>query len=358
MNSLKKLLAIALVLVMVFTLLTACGDKENDTDASNAGLFIDGKQVLDSDDIIMTVNGYEVPFDEYRYMYMFLDLNYFSQGDPTYWENYPDDFAYLNEVTSSYVIEANWGNLLADEYGITLTEEDLATVATYMDEQVAQFESEEEFEKALVESGMTRDLLTRLLQQEIMCNRVYEELFVKEGAPLAPSDDEIRRTLLNDYVRAQHLLISFDHFADLEGYEDYTEEQLKEAALELANNSLELINSGKANIYDLAQEIGDDPGMLKNEKGYLFTYGEMVKEFEESAFSLEVDQISGLVETTYGYHIIQRLDHDAYIVANADECRELVINAAFNNYVDEMLANAEVVYNENYDRMTVGSIQY
>lgn len=358
MNNFKKLLSIALVLVMSLTLFTACGDNEEDTETSGAGLYIDGEQVLDSDDIFMTVNGYEIPFDEYRYMYMFLDLNYFSQGDPTYWESYPDDFAYLNNVTASYVIEANWGNLLAQEYGITLNEEDLATVATYMDEQIAQFESEEEFEAALVESGMTRDLLARLLQQEIMCNRVYEELFTKEGAPLAPSDDEIRQALLNDYVRAQHLLISFDHFADLEGYEEYTEEQLKEAALELANNSLELINSGKGNIYDLAQEIGDDPGMLDNEEGYLFTYGEMVEEFEQTAFALEVDQISGLVETTYGYHIIQRLDHEAYIVANADECRELVINAKFNSYVDDMLANAEVVYNENYDLMTADSIQY
>lgn len=356
MNSLKKLFALILVLVMALTVFTACGKDEEEESIS--GLYIDGKQVLDSDDVFMTINGYEVPFDEYRYMYMFLDLNYFSKGDPTYWESYPDEFAYLNNVAASYVIEANWGNLLAQEHGITLTEEDLATVATYMDEQVAQFASEEEFEKALVESGMTKDLLRRLLEQEIMCNRVYEELYTKEGAPLAPSDDDIRKALLNDYVRAQHLLISFDHYADLEGYEEYTEEELKAAALELATNTLELINSGEGNIYDLAQELGDDPGMLKNEEGYFFTYGEMVKEFEDSAFSLEVGEISGLVETTHGYHIIQRLEQDAYIVSHADECRELVINAKFNSDIDKMLEEAKVEYNENYELMTIDSIQY
>lgn len=358
MNSLKKLLALVLVLVMALTVFTACGKEDENTENSIAGLYINGEMVLDSDDIFMTINGYEVPFDEYRYMYMYLDLNYFSQGDSSYWVSYPEDFAYLNNVTASYVLEANWGNLLAQEYGITLTEEDLATVDSYMNEQIAYFESEEAFEAALVESGMSRDLLRRLLQQEIMCNRVYEDLYATEGAPLAPSDEEIRQTLLNDYVRTQHLLISFDHFEDLEGYEEYTEEELKAAALELATNCLELINNGTATIYDLAQEIGDDPGMLDNEEGYLFTYDEMVEEFEEASFALEVGQISGIVETTYGYHIIQRLEHELYIVANSDECRELVINAKFNSDVDELLANAEVIYNENYDLMTSDSIQY
>ena len=119
MNSLKKLFALILVLVMALTVFTACGKDEEEESIS--GLYIDGKQVLDSDDVFMTINGYEVPFDEYRYMYMFLDLNYFSKGDPTYWESYPDEFAYLNNVAASYVIEANWGNLLAQEHGITLT---------------------------------------------------------------------------------------------------------------------------------------------------------------------------------------------------------------------------------------------
>ncbi len=358
MNSLKKLLAIALALVMAFMLFTACGDKEENIEEDKTGLYINGEMVLDSDDIMMTVNGYEIPFDEYRYMYLFLDSNYFSQGNPSYWESYPDDFAYLNEVTASYTVEVNWGNLLAAEYGITLNEEDLATVATYIDEQVAQFSSEEAFEEYLAEQGMSRDLLTRLLQQELICNRVYEELFTKEGAPLAPSDDVIRETLLNDYRRVHHVLISFDHFADLEGYEDYTEEQLKAAALDYANEVLLQIQNGEADVFELSQTVGDDPGMLENEEGYLFTYGEMVKEFEDSSFSLEVGEISGLVETSYGYHIIERLDHEAYIVANADECRELVINAAFNSYVDEMLANVEIVYNENYNLMTVDSIKY
>ena len=58
----------------------------------------------------------------------------------------------------------------------------------------------------------------------------------------------------------------------------------------------------------LAKEFSLDSGSAKRDGslGY-FGRGKMVKEFENSAFSLQTGQISELVKTQYGYHIIKRL---------------------------------------------------
>ncbi len=58
----------------------------------------------------------------------------------------------------------------------------------------------------------------------------------------------------------------------------------------------------------LAKELSVDSGSAKRDGnlGY-FGRGKMVKEFENSAFKLEIGQISEPVKTQYGYHVIKRL---------------------------------------------------
>ena len=55
----------------------------------------------------------------------------------------------------------------------------------------------------------------------------------------------------------------------------------------------------------LIAEYNEDPGAT--EAGYTFGPGEMVKEFEEASFALECGEISDVVKTEYGYHVIKRL---------------------------------------------------
>tara|TARA_B100001167_G_C16627942_1_gene238108 strand:- start:161 stop:439 length:279 start_codon:yes stop_codon:yes gene_type:complete len=58
----------------------------------------------------------------------------------------------------------------------------------------------------------------------------------------------------------------------------------------------------------LARELSTDSGSAKRDGNLgFFGRGKMVKEFETTAFSLQVGQISEPVKTQYGYHIIKRL---------------------------------------------------
>ena len=58
----------------------------------------------------------------------------------------------------------------------------------------------------------------------------------------------------------------------------------------------------------LIATYGEDPGMVGNPEGYTFVSGVMVPEFEYAVLGLEIGEISGLVPTTFGFHIIKRVE--------------------------------------------------
>jgi len=82
----------------------------------------------------------------------------------------------------------------------------------------------------------------------------------------------------------------------------------KEAAYERISEILQQLKSG-ADFAELAKKYSEDPGSAPKggDLGYV-KRGDFVKEFEEVAFKLEPGQISGIVETKFGYHIIQLID--------------------------------------------------
>ena len=87
----------------------------------------------------------------------------------------------------------------------------------------------------------------------------------------------------------------------------------------------------------VASQVSEDPGSKsKNgELGY-FGHGQMMKEFEDAAFALSPGQTSGLVKTSYGFHIIKVLDKKGASVANLEKARpdiakKLTQNEEFSN---------------------------
>jgi hypothetical protein len=87
--------------------------------------------------------------------------------------------------------------------------------------------------------------------------------------------------------------------------------------LEEAEEILRLLNEqvGSDNFIEFFREMmfehsEDEGGVFMFPDGYLFREGDMVSEFYEATASLEIGEVSGIVETMYGYHIILRLPID------------------------------------------------
>jgi peptidyl-prolyl cis-trans isomerase SurA len=85
-------------------------------------------------------------------------------------------------------------------------------------------------------------------------------------------------------------------------------EQFREAARIKAQELLDSLRAG-ADFEDLARRYSDDVGSARNGGNLgLARRGVFVKEFEETAFALEPDQLSSVVETQFGFHIIKLLE--------------------------------------------------
>lgn len=114
-------------------------------------------------------------------------------------------------------------------------------------------------------------------------------------------DSEIQKYYDENYagdISAKHILIKVKASDSDEGLSD-------EEALNKANDLISKLNDG-ADFSELAKENSDDTGSASNggDLGY-FNKGQMVKEFEDAAYSLGVNEYTKEpVKTTYGYHII------------------------------------------------------
>ncbi len=122
-----------------------------------------------------------------------------------------------------------------------------------------------------------------------------------------PTEAVLRRVYLNDQdkfrtperVQVRHILLKTTDKAGAEV------DKVKARAEEL----LKQIKGG-ADFAELARKNSDDPGSAPKggDLGWLVR-GQTVKPFEDAAFSLKPKEISGVVKTEYGYHILQVMDH-------------------------------------------------
>ncbi len=129
------------------------------------------------------------------------------------------------------------------------------------------------------------------------------ENYIKENLTSKEMKEYYENNIHGD-ISAKHILISF-------GYEDDDTDEVKEQAEKeakaKAEEIIEKIKKGE-DFSSLAKEYSDDEGSKENggDLGY-FNTGDMVEEFENAAYKLEVNEYTTTpVKTTYGYHIIMK----------------------------------------------------
>lgn len=103
-------------------------------------------------------------------------------------------------------------------------------------------------------------------------------------------------------VEASHVLIAYSGAMRA----DPSITRTKEEARQLATDLLAQVQAGSMTFEDAAIQFSDCPSGADGGALGQFGRGAMVPEFEDAAFALEVGEVSGVVETDFGYHIIKR----------------------------------------------------
>lgn len=119
------------------------------------------------------------------------------------------------------------------------------------------------------------------------------------GATAAPSTHDGK-------IRAAHLLVKHSGSRRPSSWREANITRSKEEARAIIDKYAERIRSGEISLSDLATSESDCTSARKRgDLGY-FGPGEMQKEFEDAVFALDKGQISGVVESPSGLHLIQR----------------------------------------------------
>jgi peptidyl-prolyl cis-trans isomerase D len=123
-----------------------------------------------------------------------------------------------------------------------------------------------------------------------------------------------------EQVKVSHILIK----TPLPGPDGKVDEKGVAEAQRRAEDLLKQVKSG-ANFEDLARKYSEDPGSAKQggSLGWIGR-GQTVPEFEKVAFSLPKGQISDLVKSSYGFHIIRIDDKQDAHVKSLDEVKSVI----------------------------------
>lgn len=204
-----------------------------------------------------------------------------------------DNYRYANEK-----VKVGFVKFTPDEFKETVPREKDA-ISTFFDEKKENYRVPEKIKIAYIKIG---------------AEKFSNEVTLEEEDLSAYYEDNLDMFTQEKQVKASHILFKTAPEA--------TDEEVKKIE-EKAASVLERAKKGE-DFAALATEFSEDTTKSKGgDLGY-FTQGRMVKEFEDAAFALEPGQISELVKTDYGYHIIKVEDKKERSVKTYEEARAQV----------------------------------
>lgn len=277
-------------------------------------------------------------------------IEYLKNIDPTYVpEEDTEDYTALeiNILDSLIVLEVleNY----AGKNNVTITQEEID--ASYKN-IVDSYESEKAFEADLADKKISKSFLQGQIEDQVLRDKIFADI-TKDVAVTDEEArqyyDENRETLfkVEEQVQVSHILIKFDV---AEG-EEVTDE-IKQQAYDEIMAVKDKIESGW-DFAELAKTYSDDTATAEKggDMGFI-TKGQTVEEFEKAAFALKVGEVSDIVETTFGYHIIKLTDRQEEYIQEFSEVDDSLKsyllsdkqNKVWEEFIYGLIAEMEIKY--------------
>ena len=203
-----------------------------------------------------------------------------------------------------------------------------------------------------MKNGLDKDVEVQKQLNLLRENLVAQEELKQIDSTIAISDADLKKAYdenKKDYeqVKAKHILIAFKGSpAAQKGKKELTDAEAKAKAESLRAE----IVAGKAKFEDVAKKESDDVESGKN-GGDLgaFARGQMVPEFEQAAFGAKVGDVTPVVKTQFGYHIIKVEEHSSTPFDQVKATLEKSVKQKkLRETLDALKDSAKPVYDEAY----------
>jgi len=243
-----------------------------------------------------------------------------------------------NDLERSQIKKQVLENLIARELlyqesqkkGIKVDQKEIEAQLTALK---GRFPSEVEFKNALSTMNLTEADLRFQFERDVAIRKLLDDQIggkstVSEKESRAYYDGNLESFKKSEQVRASHILIKVDPGAD----------EAKKAEARTKIESLQAKLKNGEDFGALAKEYSEGPSGPKGGDLGFFGRGQMVKPFEETAFSMKPGQVSGMVETRFGYHLIMVTERTPESTLSYEEVKDRLEQYLKQQKVQEEIA--------------------
>ena len=207
-----------------------------------------------------------------------------------------------------------------------------ATIDERLANMKKRFPKENGFKAMLEKMNLTEEVLKFQLRegmviQKLIDREVAGKLAISDKDTKDYYDEHMDLFKQPEKIQASHILVKVEQGAD---------ESVKAEALKKIKKIQKELKTG-GDFAELAKKYSDCPSKAKGGDLGSFGRGQMVKPFEEAVFSLKPGEISDIVETDFGYHLIKAGDKKAEVITDYKDIKEKLAQ-----YLKQMKTSEEV----------------
>lgn len=329
-----RLISLLLAVALMLFAFTACGNSENESDDGSKIVMSYGNKTLSEKEFMYIISlfksqmieYYQSYFAQYGISYSESDILELKMNEDTTFEQY------IKEIAIEFAQQLLIYESICEDADITITDqEDIDMINGNLEDMEIAFGGTDLFEINLAKAGITRTAVERYLRANVLYELLFDYRYGDGGIAAIPAET-VNKEFLENYYRYDGALYAYKDYETNESYSfEYSDEAIEEyfntdyvkvrhvlyLTVDSSNKKLSdekvaekkakaeaafaAVQSGEKTLADFKSE-NEDSG-----SEYVFTYGKMVEAFEKAAFEMEIGEVR-LVETEYGFHIVEKLE--------------------------------------------------
>ncbi|WP_419725868.1 peptidylprolyl isomerase [Terrisporobacter petrolearius] len=322
----KKIFTFILCLIMTISLIGCSADKK----------------------AVAIVNGQNITLENYQKLLYLNKSSMESYYGSDIWSKKMEDGKTYSDTLKEMVLQTMIGSEViyqqAEKDKVIPTDKQVQDQINSFNEST---KNNSEYQEQLKKMGINEDFLkfqfTRDLANTNLQKKFEEDTKISETEMKKYYEDN-KKSFYTDSVTASHILLKTQ---DSEGKELSAEK--KKEAKKKAQEALAKVKSGE-DFAKVAKKYSQDSSASNGGELGTFGRGQMVSEFEKAAFNMKKGEISDIVETEYGYHIIKvtgRVDKQETYNDVKDKIKTTLAGQKYTEYVEKLKKDSKIEQKED-----------